>query len=146
MVQNSVPQVVYSTSGGVDKSLNLLMSSLNTPANTIDISFDVVEDSAPNYFIFNAASGESVFAFDVEVDLDVTYVTSVTRRRDVESSQLTVKKTLLFNRGPSTEKASSEKASTKSLLVDTLDTAAASTTCAPAAVALVAAGLMVTLF
>ena len=97
VVQNGVAQVIHNASMEEDPALNFTIFGPEATSSIL-FKFLLVDDTSPNYFIFDSSSGEELFTFQVQVDLVVTYQTTLTRKKDTETGALSVTKTLVLNR------------------------------------------------
>jgi len=96
VVQNGAPLVIYNFPSEVDSSLNFGFGS--DTGSILQFSFVAVDAASPSFFIFNAGGGGNAFTFTVEADLVVTYQTTLGRKREAETTSLSLKKSLVFMR------------------------------------------------
>jgi len=96
VVQGGVPLVIYNFPSEVDASLNFGFGS--DTGSVLQFNFVAVDAGSPSFFIFNAGGSENAFTFTVEADLVVTYQTTLGRKREAETTSLSLKKSLVFMR------------------------------------------------
>jgi len=106
----------------VDPSLNFGFG--DEIGSVVEFNFVAVDAAFPNFFVFNADGGDNIFTFTVEADLVVTYQTTLSRKREAETTSVSLKKSLVFMR------TSSQALEPEGLAITGITTAGASSVAA----------------